>query len=51
MDEARHCDTLMLLRDGRLIWHDSPAALTTATATADLDAAFIRIIEQGSAEW
>ena len=50
MDEARHCDALLLLRDGRLIWHDTPTALTTATAAADLDAAFIRIIEQGSAE-
>jgi len=47
MDEARNCDTLLLLRDGRLIWNDSPAALAAATQTDDLDAAFVRIVERG----
>jgi ABC-2 type transport system ATP-binding protein len=47
MDEARHCDTLLLLRGGRLIWRDSPAALAAATGTDDLDTAFARIVERG----
>lgn len=46
MDEARHCDTLLLLRDGRLIWNDSPAAFTATAGTDDLDAAFVRMIER-----
>ncbi len=47
MDEARHCNTLLLLREGRLIWRDSPGALTAATGTDDLDTAFARIVERG----
>jgi ABC-2 type transport system ATP-binding protein len=45
MDEARHCDTLLLLRDGRLVWDETPEALTAATGTGDLDTAFARIVE------
>ncbi|MGZ4177385.1 MAG: ABC transporter ATP-binding protein [Solirubrobacteraceae bacterium] len=48
MDEARHCDTLLLLRDGRLVWNDAPEALTGATGAGDLDSAFARIVERGS---
>jgi ABC-2 type transport system ATP-binding protein len=46
MDEARHCDTLLLLRDGQLIWRDAPEALTLAAGTDDLDAAFVRMIDR-----
>jgi ABC-2 type transport system ATP-binding protein len=46
MDEARHCDTLLLLRDGWLVWRDSPGAFTAAAGTEDLDAAFVRMIER-----
>jgi ABC-2 type transport system ATP-binding protein len=46
MDEARHCDTLLLLRDGQLIWRDSPDAFTVAADTDDLDDAFVRMIDR-----
>ncbi len=45
LDEARHCDQLMLLRDGRLLAHLTPAALTSRTGTDDMDEAFMRLIE------
>ena len=48
MDEARHCDTLLLLRDGCLVWDQSPEALMTATGAGDLDTAFARIVEHGA---
>jgi len=46
MDEARHCSTLLLMRQGELIWSDSPSAFTAAAGTDDLDAAFMRMIDQ-----
>jgi ABC-2 type transport system ATP-binding protein len=46
MDEARHCDTPLLLRDGRLVWRDSPDAFTATAGTEDLDAAFMRMIQR-----
>lgn len=45
LDEARHCDQLVLLRDGRLLAQLTPRELTSRTATADMDDAFIRLIE------
>ena len=44
MDEATRCDDLLLLRDGALIAHDSPAALLEHTGEADVDAAFLHLI-------
>lgn len=44
MDEAAHCDRLVLLRDGRIVAYDSPAAIRTATGTGDLEQAFLRLI-------
>ena len=46
LDEARHCDQVILLREGRLIAQLSPAELSARTGTDDLDEAFIRLIEQ-----
>ncbi len=46
LDEARHCDEVMLLREGRIVAQLSPAALAARTGTSDLDEAFIRLIEQ-----
>jgi len=46
MDEARRCDWLLLLREGRLVADDAPAALRTATGTTDLEEAFLRLAEQ-----
>ena len=44
MDEARHCDQLLLVREGRLIARLSPAELCRRTETDDLDEAFLRLI-------
>ena len=46
MDEADRCDELVLLRDGRVLAQESPHALRSETGTADLDAAFLALIER-----
>ena len=45
MDEADRCDELLLLRDGRIIATGTPAALCRRTGAADLDSAFLSLIE------
>jgi ABC-2 type transport system ATP-binding protein len=45
LDEARHCDKLILLRDGRIVAHLSPTELVARTGTDDMDEAFVRLIE------
>jgi len=44
MDEAGRCDRLLLIREGRLIADDTPAAIRAAAHTDDLDEAFLRLI-------
>jgi ABC-2 type transport system ATP-binding protein len=46
LDEARHCDEVILLREGRIVAQLSPAELVARTGTDDLDEAFIRLVEQ-----
>jgi ABC-2 type transport system ATP-binding protein len=46
MDEAARCDRLLLIRDGRLIGDDTPAAIRSRAATDDLEEAFLRLIRQ-----
>ncbi len=46
MDEAVRCDRLLLLRDGQLLADDTPAALRRATDSADIEAAFLRLVDQ-----
>ncbi len=46
LDEARHCDDLILLRDGNLVAQLTPAELVARTSTEDMDEAFVRLIEQ-----
>ena len=46
LDEARHCDQVILLREGRLVAQLTPVELSARTGTDDLDEAFIRLIEQ-----
>lgn len=46
MDEARRCDRLLFIREGRLIADDTPAAVRARTGTDDLEAAFLRIIRE-----
>jgi ABC-2 type transport system ATP-binding protein len=45
MDEAVRCDRLLLLRDGRLLADDEPSALLEQTGTADIEAAFLALVE------
>jgi ABC-2 type transport system ATP-binding protein len=44
MDEAGRCDRLLLIREGRLIGDDTPAAIRAAADTDDLEEAFLRLI-------
>ncbi len=45
MDEADRCDSLLLLREGRLLADATPAELRTRTGEAQLDDAFLALIE------
>lgn len=45
MDEAERCDRLLLMRDGRLLADDTPAALLAQTGTADIEGAFLALVE------
>lgn len=49
MDEAARCDQLLLIREGRLIAADSPAAIRAAAGTDDMEEAFLRLIRQRTA--
>jgi len=46
MDEAGRCDRLLLIREGRLIGDDSPAAIRATAGTDDLEEAFLRLIRE-----
>jgi ABC-2 type transport system ATP-binding protein len=48
MDEARRCDDLLLLRDGHLIAQQTPAELARRAGTHDLDAAFLRLVQESA---
>ena len=48
MDEAVRCDRLMLMRDGRLLADDTPAALLERTGAADVEAAFLALVDGDS---
>jgi ABC-2 type transport system ATP-binding protein len=45
MDEAERCDRLLLMREGRLIADDSPTGLLKATGAADVESAFLALVE------
>ena len=46
MDEAVRCDRLLLMRQGRLIADDTPAGLLAATGEADVESAFVALVER-----
>ena len=48
MDEAAHCDRLVLLREGAVVADDSVAAVRRRAGTEDLEQAFLRLIKQHS---
>ena len=44
MDEAARCESVLLLRDGRLLTQETPASLLERTGASDLDEAFLRLV-------
>lgn len=46
MDEADHCDQVLLLRDGKLLWDDSREALLKTTKAVDVESAFLKMVEK-----
>jgi ABC-2 type transport system ATP-binding protein len=48
MDEAERCDRLLLMRDGRLLADDTPAALLARTGSPDVEHAFLSLVENGA---
>jgi len=44
MDEAERCRNLLLLRDGKLLWHDTLAKLLTVTKKQSVGDAFVTMI-------
>jgi ABC-2 type transport system ATP-binding protein len=46
MDEASECDSLLLMRDGRLLEHVTPDELRAQTGRDDLGRAFLALIER-----
>jgi len=49
MEEAEHCDELLLMRDGDLLAMESPASLRARTGREQLDHAFLALIEEREA--
>ena len=45
MDEAGRCDTLVLLREGRVLVTETPAELRASTGVNDLDEAFLHLVQ------
>ena len=48
MDEADRCDSLLLIREGRLLAQATPDELRARTGSQQLDDAFLRLIEGGA---
>jgi ABC-2 type transport system ATP-binding protein len=48
MDEAERCDDLVLIRDGRLIAHSSPAELRQYTGTRTVEQSFLKLVREKS---
>ena len=47
MDEADKCQSLLLLREGKMLWHDSREKLLKTTGASSVGEAFINIINAG----
>jgi ABC-2 type transport system ATP-binding protein len=45
MDEADRCDRLLLMREGRILADDTPAHIREKTATDDIEAAFLALVD------
>lgn len=49
MDEADRCDRLMLMREGQILAHDSPAAIKASTGSTDIETAFLALVGRDAA--
>ncbi len=49
MEEAAHCQRVLLLREGKLIADATPAELRSQTGQDDLEHAFLVLVERGNA--
>ena len=45
MDEAEHCDDLLLVREGDIIWNDSKERLLERTKKKTVEDAFLQLVE------
>jgi ABC-2 type transport system ATP-binding protein len=45
MDEAERCDELLLIRDGKLLAHDTPQALREQTHSQSVEESFLKLVE------
>jgi ABC-2 type transport system ATP-binding protein len=45
MDEAERCDALLLMREGTIIAHGAPAEIKAAQGVADIESAFLTLVE------
>jgi ABC-2 type transport system ATP-binding protein len=46
MDEAARCQELLLMREGRILAHDTPSGLLARTGARDIEGTFLRLIDQ-----
>jgi ABC-2 type transport system ATP-binding protein len=46
MDEAERCHRLLLMREGRILAADTPAALCARTRSETVEGAFLRLVEE-----
>jgi ABC-2 type transport system ATP-binding protein len=49
MDEARECDRILLMRDGRLLADDTEEGLLRRTGTGDIGDAFLALVDPAGA--
>ncbi|TIC80129.1 ABC transporter ATP-binding protein [Nocardioides sp. GY 10127] len=50
MDEAERCDRLLLMREGRVIADDTPAAVKAAAGVASVEEAFLALVHDAPTE-
>jgi ABC-2 type transport system ATP-binding protein len=46
LEEARHCDRLLLMRDGELLVSDTPGGLSRRTGRENLEDAFVELVSR-----
>ena len=49
MDEAERCERLLLMREGEILADESPGALLERTGVADVESAFLSIVDEAGA--